>query len=155
MRRGILILLTLALLPLPVPADDFAWLVRAFSRESGAKQVHVPFFGLARFVVAVGQPAGTSDIKLAIFERGDLESLRFSSLTDSTVGSSWKPMIRVRSRNGESTNIYVRPDGKHLNLLVTALDGDDATFVQVRIQPESLIRFVDDHGLNRRHGFGH
>lgn len=64
-------------------------------------------------------------------------------------------MIRVRSRNGESTNIYVRPDGKHLNLLVTALDGDDATFVQVRIQPESLIRFVDDHGLNRRHGFGH
>ena len=155
MQSRMLVLLAVALLPLPAPADDFAWLVRAFSRESGAKQVHVPFFGLARFVIAVGQPAGTSDIKLAIFERGDLESLRFSSLTNSTVGSSWKPMIRVRSRNGESANIYVRPDGKHLNLLVTALDGGDATFVQVRIQPESLIRFVDEHGLNRRHGFGH
>ncbi len=151
--RRFLAVLTVACLPLPVAASDFDWLVREFSCESGAKQVHVPFFGLARFVVAVGHPAGTTDMRLAIFERGDLESPRFSALTDSTVGSSWKPMIRVRSRNGESTNIYVRDQGKHLSILITSLDGNDATFVQVRLEPRALIRFVDEHG-GARHRFG-
>ncbi len=149
--RRLLAVLTLWYLPLPVVAGDFDWLVREFSRESGAKQVHVPFFGLARFVVAVGHPAGATDMKVAMFERGDLESLRFSTLTDSTVGSSWKPMIRVRQRN-ESTNIYVRDEGKNLNILITSLDNADATFVQVRLNPRELIRFVDEHG-GARHDF--
>jgi hypothetical protein len=148
--RRLLPILGFILVPNFLPASDFDWLVREFSRESGAKQVHIPFFGLARFAVAVAHPAGASSLRLAIFERGDLEGPRFSALTDMAVGDSWKPVIRVRSRNGESTNIYERPDGKHLNLLVTTLDGSDATFVEVRIQPETLIRFVDDHGLNRR-----
>jgi len=133
------------LLSLPVPASEFDWLVREFSRESGAKRVHVPFLGLANFVVKVGHPAGTSDMKLAIFERGDLEAPRFTSLTDSAVGGSWKPMIRVRSKDGESTNIYARTDGKHLNLLITTLDDDDATLIQVRIEPQALMQFIDDH----------
>ncbi len=145
MWRAFSVLFAACLLPVQIPASDFDWLVREFARESGAKQVHVPFFGLARFVVAVGHPAGTSDVRLALFDRGELESLRFSELTDATVGSSWKPMVRVRSTKGESTNIYVRPDGKHLNLLITTLDGNEATFVEVRIQPQSLIRFVDEH----------
>ncbi len=149
MIRRIAILSTLSLLPSLLPASDFDWLVREFSRESGAKQVHVPFLGFARFVVAVGHPAGTTDMRLAIFERGDLESLRFSSLTDSTVGDSWQPMIRVRSTNGESTNIYQRSDRKHLNLLVTALDGNEATLVELRIEPKALIRFIDEHGKCR------
>jgi hypothetical protein len=150
--RRLIALLAVTLVPGPIVASDFDWLVREFSRESGARQVHIPFMGLARFAVAVGHPAGTSRLQLAIFERGGLDSPRFSTLTDIAVGSAWTPMIRVRSARGESTNIYERPEGKHLNLLVTALDGNDATFVEVRIQPESLIRFVDDHGLNRRSG---
>ena len=143
--RRLLAVSLMFLLPLPVPASEFDWLVREFSRESGAKRVHVPFLGLANFVVKVGHPAGTSDMKLAIFERGDLEAPRFTSLTDSAVGGSWKPMIRVRSKNGESTNIYVHTDGKHLNLLITTLDDDDATLIQVRIEPQALMQFIDDH----------
>ncbi|MDQ2840895.1 MAG: hypothetical protein M3Y72_07645 [Acidobacteriota bacterium] len=153
--RRLLAALALILLPCPLPASEFDWLVREFARESGAKQINVPFFGLARFVVAVGHPAGTSDMKLAIFETGSLESHRFSALTDSSIGSSWKPMIRVRCNNGESTNIYARNEGKHLSLLITAIDGDSATFVQVRVQPRALIQFVDDHsGRTRRYDIG-
>ena len=153
MFRTFAILLTLSLLPIQLPANDFDWLVREFSRESGAKQMHIPFLGFARFVVSVGHPAGTTDFRLAIFERGELESLRFSSLTDSTVGSSWQPVIRVRSVKGESTNIYARPDRKRVGLLITALDGDTATFVQVQIKPDALIKFVDEHRGPDRNGF--
>ena len=145
LRRIAGLLALCAALPVSSVASDFDWLVREFSRESGARQVHIPFLGLARFVVAVGHPGGASDFHLAVFERGDIGSLRFSSLTDSSVGSFWKPAIRVRSANGESTNIYTREIGKNLNFLIATLDGDEATFVQVRISPDQLVHFVDDH----------
>jgi hypothetical protein len=145
MRLLALFLASSLLTPLALPASEFDWLVREFSRESGAKAMHIPFFGLARFVVAVGHPAGTSELKLAVFEHTNLESVRFSQLTDEMVGSAWKPIIRVRSRNGESTNIYLHSEGEHLRVLVTTLDHNDATFVQVRIQPERLMQFVEEH----------
>jgi hypothetical protein len=150
MRQIGILCVVLAFMPFCAPASDFDWLVREFSRESGAKQVHIPFFGLARFAVAVAHPAGTSGLKLAIFERCDLEASRFGTLIDTTVGASWKRMIRVRSRNGESTNIYERQFGKKLELLITSLEGEEVTFVQVRIQPEALMRFVDEHNGRRR-----
>jgi hypothetical protein len=47
MRSFALLLAASLLLPLALPASEFDWLVREFSRESGAKVVHIPFFGLA------------------------------------------------------------------------------------------------------------
>jgi hypothetical protein len=145
MLRAMALFSVLVLCPSILPASDFDWLVREFSRESGSEQVHVPFLGFARFLVNVGHPAGATDMRLAIFERGDLDNLRFRAITDTTVGGSWKPMIRVRTSNGESTNIYERTEGKRLNLLITTLENSEATFVQVRLKPEALLRFVDEH----------
>lgn len=146
MRRLCACLACLFLLPLALPANEFDWMVREFSRESGANQTHIPFFGLARFVVAVGHPAGASELRLAIFERTNLDPARFSTLTDMAVGGAWKPMVRVRSRDGESTNIYEQANGDNLRLLITNLDQDgEATFVQVRVKPTTLMKFVDEH----------
>jgi len=129
-----------------LPASEFDWMVREFSRETGAKAMHIPFFGLARFVVAVGHPAGTSELRLAIFEHANLEPARFSDMTDVATGGAWKPMVRVRSRDGESTNIYAQGDKDNLRLLITTLERDgEATFVQVRVKPAALMKFVDEH----------
>jgi hypothetical protein len=66
------------------------------------------------------------------------------------VGNSWKPMVRVRSRDGESTNIYEQSNGDNLRLLITTLDqGGEATFVQVRVKPTTLMKFVDEHCQKR------
>jgi hypothetical protein len=146
MRRFVSTLTVLLLLPLVLPASEFDWMVREFSRQSGVKRMHIPFFGLARFAVAVAHPAGTSELKLAVFEHANFNSAGFSKLTDEVIGASWKPIVRVRSRNGESTNIYTQVDGKNLRLLIASLDHDDVTFVAVRIRPEELMKFVDEHG---------
>jgi len=138
-------------LPVVLQAGEFDWMVREFSRETGMQPTHIPFFGLAKFVVAVGHPAGTSELNLAIFENADLDAARFSRITDDAVGSAWKPMVRVRSKSGESTNIYARPSGKEMRVLIATLDHSDATFVEVRVQPEALMRFVDEH----KDGHGH
>jgi hypothetical protein len=146
MRRLLVILALLGATSCLLPAGEFDSLVREFSRESGATRINIPFFGLARFAVAVGHPAGASELNLAIFENADLEPRRFSELTDYVVARhEWKPMVRVRSRHSESTNIYVQQNGRDLRLLVTALDNREATFVLVRIKPEELMRFIDEH----------
>ncbi len=151
MRRILATLSLAAALPLASQASEFDWLVREFSRQSAVKPTHIPFFGLAQFAVSVGHPAGTSELHLAVFEDVRLEPRRFSELTDAAVGRSWKPMVRVRSRSGESTNIYVQENGRDLRALVTVLDGSDATFVELRIRPEALLKFIDEHGRSGEH----
>jgi hypothetical protein len=84
-------------------------------------------------------------LKLAVFEHANFDSSGFSKLVDEVAGTAWKPIVRVRSRNGESTNIYAQTEGKDLRMLIASLDHEDATFVQVKIRPEALIKFVDDH----------
>jgi hypothetical protein len=146
MRPLCAFLILFLLAPLALPASEFDWMVREFSRETGAEAMHIPFFGLARFVVAVGHPAGTSELRLAIFEHANLEPGRFSDLTDMAIGGAWKPMVRVRSRDGESTNIYAQGDKDNLRLLITTLErGGEATFVQVRVKPATLMKFLDEH----------
>ena len=148
MRSLLAVTALLLAAPLAMPASEFDWMVREFSRQSGVQQLHIPFLGLARFTVAVARPAGTSEFKLAVFEHPNVRADDFGRLADTVAGSAWKPMIRVRSRNGESSNIYIQPDGKHLRVLVVTLDSSDAVFVEVRIKPEALIKFVDEHQHN-------
>lgn len=145
MRRLAASLSVLLLLPLVAPAAEFDWLVREFSRQTGVKQTHIPFFGLARFAVAVAHPAGTSELRLAVFEHPNMEFGEFSRTINEVVGSSWKPIVRVRSRNGESTKIFTQSEGSRLRLLITSMDKNDATFVQVKIKPEELLKFIDEH----------
>jgi len=145
MSRFFAVCALILFVPLMLSANEFDWLVREFSRQSGARQTYIPLFGLVRFSVAVVHPAGASQLRLAVFEHADLESDRFSHLTDAVVGHEWKPMVRVRSRNHESTNIYALQWGRDLRLLITSLDGGEATFVQVQMRPAQLIKFIDDH----------
>ncbi len=149
MRRSLAIVSLMLVLPLALPANEFDWLVREFARESGTKPLHIPFFGLARFAVTVGHPAGASQLNLAVFENTNLDSSRFSAFTDGVVGRAWRPLVRVRSRHGESTNIYAHGDAKQLHLLITTFDHGEATFVQVKIQPETLMKFIDEHQCRR------
>lgn len=151
MRRMIAICALALSFGATLPASEFDWLIREFSRQSGAEPTHIPLFGLVRLTVAVAHPAGTSELRLAVFEHASFEPAKFAELTDSVAGAQWKPIVRVRSRNRECTNIYAQQTGKELRLLVTSLDGHEATFVQVRIKPEQLMKFIDDtRGCKRK-----
>src|SRR5690348_17262376 len=135
MRRLLATASVAAALPRALRGRGVEGLVREFSRQSDARPVHIPLFGLARFAVATTHPAGTSELHLALFQDVEVESGRFSQMTDKAVGPRWRPIVRVRSRNRESTNIYAQLSGKDLHLLLTVLDGGEATFVEVRVKP--------------------
>ncbi len=153
MRRVLSLAAILVVLAPAAPAEEFNWMVREFSRQTNVQQLHIPFFGLARFAVAVAHPAGVSGLKLAVFENPNVPPEDFSRIADSISGNLWKPMIRIREKNGERTNIYLQPqpDGRRLKLLIATLDKADAVFVQVVLKPEALMKFVDE----RKHGWTH
>jgi hypothetical protein len=140
----------LALLVIGVPtlavAGDFHRLVSEFSRQTGVHQTHIPFLGLARFIVATAHPAGTSEFRMAVFENVHGRQRDFVTTADGLVREKgWNRIVRVRSNKGESTNIYMQPEGQKLRMLVTAIDDGDAVFIEMRIKPEQLEAFVDKH----------
>lgn len=146
MRRMWALILSAGLMaPILTNAGDFDRVVHEFSRQSGVSQTKIPFFFLARAAIAVGHPAGTSQINLAIFENASFDADRFSRLTDAAVRSDWKPMIRVRSKGGESTNIYARASGREMHMIIATYENNEATFVEVRVEPDALMRFIQEH----------
>lgn len=125
---------------------EFDSIVRSVQQQTGCQRIHVPFFWVARAVVAVGHPAGTSELKLAILERPIVPAERFSEIVDDALGPFWKPMVRVRSQNGETTSIFVRENGDEaVRLLIANKDHEDAVLVQVRLNVGQLLRFIDEH----------
>ena len=58
MNRLFAVCALILFVPLMLSANEFDWLVREFSRQSGARQIYIPLFGLVRFSVAVVHPAG-------------------------------------------------------------------------------------------------
>ncbi len=90
-------------------------------------------------------------MKLAVFEHVSAGPSDFVETADSVAnGEGWNRIVRVRNKNGECTNIYTRRGGNRLRMLIASLDSGDATFVELHIKPEQLMKFVDEHDGKRR-----
>ena len=127
---------------------EFNDIVHAISQEFHTKPMHIPFFGLVNVVTFVAKPAGTRHIDLAIFE--DLQShIRagqdLPKAIRDAVGSGWKPFVQVWSKrkgSEETTFIFMRAEGKNTKLLITAVEQDQATVVQLLLDAEALQRWI-------------
>lgn len=132
--------------PRAIRAAEFDQLVHIVEQQSGCERTHIPFFWLARAAVAVSRPAGTSELKLAMFEHPTIAPEDFSAIVDGALGSSWRPMIRVRSQKGEVTTIFLQENRTQaVRLLIAHRDLSDAMLMQVRLNVDRLLHFVDEH----------
>lgn len=136
---------------------EFTEVVRAISDEFHTRPMSIPMFGLVNVVAAAVHPAGTRHIDLAIFEHlssHDREGRNISESILGAVGRSWKPFVQVRShRDGreETVLVYMRQEGKEWKLLVTAIDRDEATVVQLLLNAEALARWMNSPEHCARH----
>lgn len=132
---------------------EFTEVVRVISDEFHTRPTSIPLFGLVNVFTAAVHPAGTRHIDLAIFEHladRDREGRNLSEALLNAVGRSWKPFVEVRSRrNGheETVLVYMRQQGADWKLLVTAVEHDEATVVQLQLNPDALARWINspDH----------
>jgi len=129
---------------------EFEHLVRAIETHYGTHQLHIPFMGLASFVVKVAHPEGATGLKLAVFE--DLKSApnphewaerdRFMA---SLEGMELRPFVRVHSRrSGEATYIFMGPEGKSTRILIAAFERNEATVVEVKVNVDALLHAMDE-----------
>jgi hypothetical protein len=133
--------------PATARADDFDSVVRNVRAACGGRKVGIPFLGLARFATRFVRPAGVKSFKLAVFEdltrAGDMSGLR--AAIRQSLGPEWRPLVRVRSGRGAGqTHVYVRDAGDDLKVMVVTLDGDQATVIRAKVNPEALARFARD-----------
>jgi hypothetical protein len=88
--------------------------------------------------------------KLAVFEDvtrgGDVSGL--GEAVGRSLGPGWRPLVRVRAgRGAEQTHVYIREAGDNLKLMIVTLDGDQATVIRAKVNPEALARFARDPKL--------
>ncbi len=148
--RTVLAALLLAFLfssPAAVRADDFDAVVRNVRAACGGKKVRIPFLGLAGFATKLVRPAGVKSFKLAVFEdlnrAGDVSGL--GAAIGQSLGPEWRPLVRIRAgRGAEQTHVYVRDAGDNLKLMIVTLDGEQATVIRAKVNPEALARFARD-----------
>jgi len=118
---------------------EFKDVVAAISDEFHTRPLHIPFFGLVNVVTYVARPAGTKHIDLAVFE--NLDSRDLPQAIRRAVGGAWKPFVQVWSHR-ETVLVYVRMEGRDCKLLVTSIEPNEATVVQLRLNPEALQRWL-------------
>jgi hypothetical protein len=138
----------------PAFADDPAFdaVSKQFKERLHAREVHIPFFGLARFATRIIKPAGVKSIRVKIFDSLHDNSRAAFRQLEATLGNSlppgWFQVIKVSSREGgQQTLIYVREDGKDIKLMVLNFEDGQAVVAKVKISPESLRKFLDNPKL--------
>ena len=136
--------------PVAARADDFDSVVKNVRAACGGKRVRIPFLGLASFATKLVRPAGVKSFKLAVFEdltrAGDVSGL--GEAVGRSLGPEWRPLVRVRAgRGAEQTHVYIREAGENLKLMIVTLDGQQATVIRAKVNPEALARFARDPKL--------
>ena len=135
---------------------EFDHIVKAIESRYGTKPLHVPFLGVANFVVKVAHPEGATGFKLAVFE--GLKDLRTDAdpgewrardhFMDTLANSNLHPLVRVHSRHDrEATYIFLGPAskaGKSTRVLIATFEGDQATVVEVTANIEMLLKSLQE-----------
>lgn len=150
MRRLAMLSAVLAFAGISVRATDreFKDVVSAISDEFHTRPMHIPLFGLVNVVTFVVRPAGAKHIDLAVFEdlgSNNREGHDLAGAIQSAVGHAWKPFVKVWSNRGgheELTFVYMRPAGRDCKFLITTIEPNEATVVQVKLNPDALQRWL-------------
>lgn len=140
----------LAVIAAPSPAEDadFRFVARRIESEYHTERLHIPLFGVARFV---SRPFGVGGLELAIWEDlsyGRMEGgSRLQELVASAASRGWKPMVRVHSPGKhEMVQIFAKPEGRRMRLLMIVVD-DDTVMMHVKVNPERLSWLLEEPRL--------
>jgi hypothetical protein len=141
--------------PSQARADDFAKIVHSIETNYHVHRNHRWVMAFAGVVVKVGGGfEGVKGFKGALFEDQHLLASNPDCTLDEVVQSAgehgWQPIVKSYSRrHNEHNYIYARQEGKDLKLLIVSVEPDEAVVVQVKINPDKFVKFVDESEAGR------
>ncbi|MGA2589684.1 MAG: hypothetical protein ABSH32_07200 [Bryobacteraceae bacterium] len=132
-------------------AGDAAFdrIVHEIESHYGTQRTHIPFLGMADFVVKVAHPEGVTSFKMAFFEdlKSPLEAGAWRELDRfmESLPGELHPIVRVHSRrNGDSVYIFAEPVGKSTRMLLAVFEREEATMIQVKVDAQTLLQSIED-----------
>ncbi|HET9533094.1 MAG TPA: VWA domain-containing protein [Blastocatellia bacterium] len=128
---------------------DFKMIVKKIESSYNARQRKIPFLGFAGFLVKIVKPAGVKEFKLAIFDEQDFSpgphDHEFQRAIEGSFKDKWLPIVRSNIRaEGSRAYIYSQPAGKDIELLSVTFARRQAIVVQAKVDPNSLMRFLEN-----------
>jgi hypothetical protein len=128
----------------------FKNVVRHIESHYHAHRSHGFLMGFAGLMVKCTQFSGVKDMKTAIFEDQNFSDTgsdtRFEEVVRGGLDHGWQPLVQSYSRrSGEHSYIYAQYAGKDMKLLLVTLENSEAVVMQLRIDPDRLSEFVNEH----------
>lgn len=129
-------------------AGPFDTVVTAIETHFGATRTRIPGMGWANLALMLAHPGGAREVHIALFKdlHTDLDGDKqreVDKLMDTVASAELRPLIRTRSgERGEATYIFSGEVGKTTQLLVATFNSKQATVVEVRVDLETLMRWI-------------
>jgi hypothetical protein len=141
-------------------SDDFNSIVHYIETQYHVHRNYPFLMGLAGMAARAWPGAGVKDVKIALFE--DQQVLHTTSdreldeLIQAAGNSGWQPLVKSFSRrSGDHSYIYAKPEGRYLSLLIVNVEPSEAEVVQVKVDPNKLEEFINDHSGRTHNGHKH
>jgi hypothetical protein len=142
---------------------EFKGVVSAIESHYGVHRTHIPFLS---FAMLFARPAGVSGFKLAVFEdlhssdvasmNGDLKNDDLQHVVEHSLSSDWHLFVRTRSRDdGDNTLIYVNLGDGKLQMMIVAIEPNEATVVEMNLSERALRRWIDEPKESAKDQSGH
>ena len=124
---------------------EFKDVVRAISDEFHTKPMHIPMMGLVNGFMKVAHPVGAKHVDIAIFQDIDYGegSARDPVASIRHALGGWQPFITSRNRQGEMVMVYMREDGKDVDVLMATVQRDELIVTEARMDPKRLADFIN------------
>ncbi|HEY7854803.1 MAG TPA: hypothetical protein VIC32_00045 [Terriglobales bacterium] len=150
MRRATVALALAASLTLPLglsATQPFNDVVREIGAALHSQPMHPHLLGMVSFMGRMAHPHGVGGFHLALFSAS--RTLDLEATVAPVLDPSWRRMVKSNQYDsGQQSLIYVRPDGRTLDMLIVALnDNDDGqvAVITMNIRPDQLLDELDHH----------
>lgn len=129
-------------------ASDMSRVVRAVETDLGVRHTHIPMLGAALFMTKVATGFQMPGVKLAVFEDASLSQRSPDELQHAVLnalGPEWSPFVKSTSNHGaEQTWIFLRQDGKKLQMFIAAAEHGELSLVEVKVSERQMRRWAND-----------
>ena len=142
-----------------VKDDGFDAAVKLVETQYKVKRKSVPL--LARAAIKGGRAvariassripelAEAGSVRLAVFEDQDFSrpaaGTPFMTSLRGALTSEWSALVQLLSPDdGEQSYVYMREAGERFKLLVVNISRRDATVLEIKLRPETLVKLMQD-----------
>ncbi|MFZ1160183.1 MAG: hypothetical protein WAO10_20535 [Candidatus Sulfotelmatobacter sp.] len=143
---------------------EFDGVVHAIEDHYGVRHMRIPFLSLAMSFAA--RPAGVSGIRLAVFEdfHPSPASMHESAplnedlqhVVEHSLGPDWHLFVRTRTQDdSDDTLIYVNLGEAKLQMMIVAIEPDEATVVEMNLSDRALKKWLDEPKESAEDNSGH